>query len=269
MEQPTIKSSFSLKRFLYYSIAIRLKILLRRIQQRIDQKEDKQKIMVNIGGRYFFRRHWRVLDFPSKHYRFMKGVVDYEYDLTSEKPFPFEDDSVSFIYSSHTLEHIPQEYCSFIFSELFRVLKKDGVVRLTMPDFDKTVEAYKNNNEYYFHLYSGKNISEKFLVNFASYLKHRVSPQELREKFTSLSKEEFGNHFTSLIPRESQIKNSGNHINWWNFKKLHKVLSDAGFTNIYSSEANGSRFKEMTGGGRKRGFDTTHPEISVFIESVK
>jgi predicted SAM-dependent methyltransferase len=248
---------------------MRLRILLKRIQQVFDQKKDNEKLMVNIGGRYFLRRHWRVLDFPSQHYRFMKGAVDYEYDLTSAEPFPFKNDSVFLIYSSHTLEHIPQEHCQFIFSEIFRVLKKGGGVRLTMPDFDKSVEAYRNGAMDYFKLYSGSNIEEKFLDNFASYWKNKVTPKELQKKFNSLPKEEFGDHYTTSIPRESQKKNTGFHINWWNYKKLHTMLTDAGFTNIYKSKEKESKFSEMRGTGRKKGFDTTHPEISVFIEAKK
>lgn len=225
--------------------------------------------MVNIGGGYFFKRHWSVLDVPSKHYKFMRGVVDYEYDLASGQPFSFEDNSISFIYSSHTLEHIPQECISFLFSELYRVLKRKGVIRLTMPDFDKAADAFLNNNKGYFILLQNDTIEEDFLDYFATNLKDKVPTEELRKNFNSMSLEEFGDFYTFQVPREAQKENSGNHINWWNYTKLYNMLKKAGFTNIYRSEANQSKFSEMQNVGKSIEFDSTHPEISLFVEAVK
>ena len=86
--------------------------------KKIDRKEDSEKIMINIGGGNYFRRHWKVLDFPSKWYSHFPGSIDIEFDLTNGKKFPVKDNSVTFFYSSHTLEHIPQEYCQHILNEI-------------------------------------------------------------------------------------------------------------------------------------------------------
>lgn len=265
------KSSFvfSIKKFVYSKFIIRYKILKKKIYQINDRNEDKKKIMVNIGGGYFFKRHWSVLDVPSKHYKFMRGVVDYECDLTSGQPLPLEDDSVSFIYSSHTLEHIPQECIPFLFSELYRILKRKGVIRLTMPDFDKAVDAFANNNKEYFILLENDTIEEDFLDYFATNLKNKVPAEELRNNFNSMSFEEFGDFYTIQVPREAQKESSGNHINWWNYNKLYNLLKEAGFNNIYRSEANQSKFSEIRNIGKSIGFDSTHPEISLFVEGVK
>jgi len=47
------------------------------------------------------------------------------------------------------------------------------------------------------------------------------------------------------------------------------MLTKAGFRPIYRSTSLGSRFPEMRGKGRDQGFDSSHPEISIFIEAVK
>lgn len=125
---------------LLVSILMGIAIIRKKIFNFVDRKIDKQKLMINIGGGYFFRRHWKVLDLPPDSFNYLsihryfytgdsprKIALDYVFDLISGKPFPLSDDSVAFFYSSHTLEHIPQECCQFILNEMFRCLKPGGV----------------------------------------------------------------------------------------------------------------------------------------------
>ncbi|MFX0036482.1 MAG: methyltransferase domain-containing protein [Candidatus Hermodarchaeota archaeon] len=225
--------------------------------------------MINIGGGDYFRKHWRVLDFPSNAYPYPLYYIDYVHDLMSNKPFPIADNSVKFFYSAHTLEHIPQENCQYIFNEIYRCLGQNGAVRLSIPDFDKAYKAYGENNRNFFKKYNTKNIEESFLEFFASFLKFRVPIKEFKENYKLMSKEKFADFYIQKIPRKSQKKKAGNHINWWNYNKIKNMLQKAGFKKIYRSYPQGSRFKEMKGIGRKSGFDSTHPELSFFIEAIK
>lgn len=50
------------------------------------------------------------------------------------KKIPYPDDSVAKIYSSHFLEHLSKDEGEKFISESFRVLKKDGIMRLVVPD---------------------------------------------------------------------------------------------------------------------------------------
>jgi len=227
------------------------------------------ELMINIGGGKYYRKHWRILDFPSKHYPYPSSDIDYIFDLTSDKSLPFKDNSVKFFFSSHTFEHIPQEHCQHIFNEIFRCLKKGGAIRITLPDFDKAYNAYRDRNIKFFVKYSGDNIEEKFLKFFGSYLKKKVPIEELKFFFEIMEKEEFADFYTNQIPRKSQIINGGNHINWWNFEKTKKLLLKAGFKNIYPSTPQKSKFSEMRGIEKRSGFDSTFPELSFFIEAIK
>lgn len=259
-------SSYRLKkkfiREIYLAVKIQLiKLIFRRI--------DNNKLMINIGGGTFFRKHWRVLDYPFDRYAYPSYYIDYVFDLASNKPLPFEDNLVQFFYSSHTIEHIPQERCQHIFNEIYRCLKRNGAVRLTMPDFDKGYEAYANNDENFFKkLYNGDNIKERFLNFFATFLEKKISTKEFRQNFEEMKRDQFADYYTSKIPRDWQ-EGGGEHINWWNFQKAEKMLIKAGFETVYRSTAQKSRFAEMRGIGYKTGFDSTHPEISVFIEAIK
>ena len=58
----------------------------------------------------------------------------------------FDDGSVDLIYASHCIEHFSYLRTKSVLSEWFRVLKKGGVLRLSIPDFDKLVEIYKKHN---------------------------------------------------------------------------------------------------------------------------
>jgi SAM-dependent methyltransferase len=50
--------------------------------------------------------------------------------------FPFADESVSKIQSQDVFEHIEQRGLIPIFDEIYRILKKDGVFRLSVPDYN-------------------------------------------------------------------------------------------------------------------------------------
>lgn len=63
------------------------------------------------------------------------------HDLT--KRFPWGDDSVEVIYSSHTLEHFTREGGRFFLQECYRVLQKHGTIRIIVPDLAHLVEEYK------------------------------------------------------------------------------------------------------------------------------
>jgi SAM-dependent methyltransferase len=62
------------------------------------------------------------------------------HDLT--KRFPWKDDSVDIIYSSHTLEHFSAKEGRLFISECFRVLKVGGIIRLLVPDLSHIVLEY-------------------------------------------------------------------------------------------------------------------------------
>lgn len=64
----------------------------------------------------------------------------YLYDLT--KKFPWADNSVDVIYSSHTLEHLSKTQGLHFLSECYRILKPNGIVRIVVPDLRSYVDKY-------------------------------------------------------------------------------------------------------------------------------
>jgi SAM-dependent methyltransferase len=249
------------------SALLRAKIYSKIILSVIDKRKDNEKLMVNIGGGYFFKRHWKVLDHPTKWYTYKPKAIDVDFDLTSKKPLPFKDNSVYLYYSAHVFEHIPDEFCQDILNEIYRTLKKGGAIRIMLPDFDKAHIQFKKRNDKFFktNMLLGKSIEERFLSYFATYLIGKISNKKLINDFNKMSKEKFADKYTSTIPRESQKISGGNHINWWNFNKFDKRLKRAGFSKIYTSDKGKSKYAEM----REHDFDKDYPEYCLFIEAIK
>ena len=55
----------------------------------------------------------------------------------------FANESVDLIYASHCLEHFPYRKVPSVLVEWARVLKKGGILRLSVPDFDTILGAYE------------------------------------------------------------------------------------------------------------------------------
>lgn len=75
--------------------------------------------------------------FPQPHVHYVREV--------DRLPI-FKDNSVDLIYASHCLEHFSRNLTQQILAEWYRILKKGGVLRLSVPDFDKLVYICKENN---------------------------------------------------------------------------------------------------------------------------
>ena len=64
----------------------------------------------------------------------------YIHDL--RKKFPWDDDCVSTIYSSHTLEHFTRQDGRMFLSECYRVLSNNGIIRIVVPDLKYDITEY-------------------------------------------------------------------------------------------------------------------------------
>ena len=64
----------------------------------------------------------------------------YSINLLNKHPFP--DNSVSFGFSEDVLEHLNQAQSIFFISEIYRTLKKDGVIRLSFPGLEGILKRH-------------------------------------------------------------------------------------------------------------------------------
>ena len=65
------------------------------------------------------------------------------------RPLPFPNDSIDFAFSEHFLEHLSFGEALRFLAESGRVLKPGGVLRTSLPDFEKLVRLYLDRNGSY------------------------------------------------------------------------------------------------------------------------
>ena len=80
---------------------------------------------INIDGR------------PSSHIHYIRPIDELS---------PFKDHSVNLVYACHCLEHFPHTKIASVLNEWHRVLKNNGILRISVPDFDLLLDIYRDNN---------------------------------------------------------------------------------------------------------------------------
>jgi len=266
-----------------FKILARLLLIRKKFYAKFGRSSERAKMMINLGGGLNFRPYWKILDYISPFYPFAERYVDFNIDLFENPRFPFEDDSIDLLYSAHTLEHIPQEFCQNIFNEIYRCLKPGGAVRLNMPDYDIMRVAVETNDTERFEPQTsrGLGLEEAVVEQIATAMLDDVKPDEIVDDYHKMNPTDFADYYTGRASRHVQKENGGFHINWFTDEKLSQMLRDGGFETVYRSGPQGSKFAELTGEGgwlatgdnfelkRMLGMDTTHPHLSLFVEAVK
>jgi len=258
---------------------------------RLYEREDVAKRrFYNIGAGKFIHPAWTNVDHASKWYK--ENRVDIDFDLMLNGRLPIEDGVANIVYSSHTIEHIPNDSAQNVFNESYRILKRGGILRLTTPNTDLDYRACMNNDKDYFYwidYYSLPNnmanaaigkrmcdvsLKQVFLHHFASQVSelhadastHKISDEEFDRVFSTMPYEDALNYCVSKCSVELQRKYPGNHLNWWNRNKLFKMLEIAGFEKVWLS-GYGQSFAPVL--RNTSYFDNTHPKASIYVEAMK
>ena len=239
---------------------------------------------VNLGAGRFFHPLWTNVDMPNEFYKKQqKDNIHVYHDLCSSQPLPFENDSVSIFYTSHTIEHLPDESVNRLFSEVHRCLKPGGLFRITCPDMEIQYRAYQCKDQNFWSQPSPwitklPTIEDRFLEHFATALTschssknsqlsiNHVSPQELKLLFNTKSMEEFFDEITRRIPHNANAWLPEGHSNWFTTSKLIGLLKKANFVNVYSSGYGQSSDPRLRNTFL---FDGTCPNLSLYVECTK
>lgn len=226
--------------------------------------DSRGKLLVNIGAGNWYVRNWKVLEYNGQWYRFCRSFVDYEHDLTGNQRLPFADNLVWLFYSEHVFEHLKDGWCEHAFKEAYRCLQPGGGFRVVVPDADLLYERLLVKDETFFHSWMCRDnisLSEAFLV-LVGHPRSPLDEQEFEQNLSRMPKEEFLDWCKAGL--EYDLKRTGEHINWFNFDKLARMLGEAGFQHVRRSAAQQSIFSEARGPG----FDT-RPWYSVHVECLK
>jgi predicted SAM-dependent methyltransferase len=136
-------------------------------------KPKTDKVMANIGSGIIVTEGWINVDatphalfagWPKFVLKFLyktSNVSDPEYHHSFEKYYnvmqkctfihhridfglPFPDSSIDVLYSSHMLEHLFKEDSKKFLKETYRVVKKNGSIRICIPDLEYAFKLYQN-----------------------------------------------------------------------------------------------------------------------------
>jgi hypothetical protein len=205
-----------------------------------------------------------------------------------ETDYHFERQDIEFAYSGHTIEHLSDDAARRLFRNLFAAMKPGAVLRVECPDLDMLLDDYKCVRDQERKLtklmltevarwkmpdvdgvYAQEHIM--ILAAIVSYFDRRYnmplpplcSAEDFREKMTTLSNSEFGDWAVSLLPPD-QLRESYEHRNWFNFAKLSRFLTEAGFSGVVKCEPGETRHHFRMNIDRKY-----RSWYSMFVEAVK
>jgi predicted SAM-dependent methyltransferase len=65
--------------------------------------------------------------------------------LDATQTFPIEDNQFDYIFSEHMIEHLEYAGGSSMLKESFRVLRKDGTIRVSTPDLPFLLDLYRSD----------------------------------------------------------------------------------------------------------------------------
>ena len=181
------------------------------------------------------------------------------YDL--RKGIPFEDNSVDVVFNSHLIEHIDRNAVPDFITEIYRVLKKDGILRIVFPDMETLCARYIEH----IHLCANESaipLHEKYIDDIIGQIARTES------------------HTTSLQPRIirklenvflGDARKRGESHRWmYDRVTISNILHKIGFSRVYVSKFNSSRIPNWEDYRLEVNSDgSEYKPMSQYVEAIK
>ena len=244
---------------------------------------------INLGGGQWRKLGWRNLD--SRHMTDIEGA-----HLTPSSRLPEVDQSLSYVYSNHFFEHIDDATAQQLMNESHRILKTGGVFRVSVPDFELGMKAYRDRNHAFFDkepwglevryenwemnsvsvslenkltslFVTYENVSDQGLwppwKHIPGYYSGPVIAEraEIQKNAETMNIHEFSDWLLTRLP---PTFNCLGHINVYDLEKFKRMLDQAGFSKVVQS-----RFRESAAPVLRGPDFDNRPEISLFVEAIK
>jgi predicted SAM-dependent methyltransferase len=205
----------------------RLRVLWRpRVVKRYLESTDTPRLHIGCGGRHV--AGWLNVD------KFAGNADTY---LNATTVFPFADNSFDKIFTEHTIEHLPIEKIRLFLSEIFRVLKPGGVLRVTCPDLELYARNYVAGDQAFF---------DKVLEGVE--WKRRKDPEAMWVVRTR------GGAFMS-----NAVRNFHKHRWMYDYDTLSSCLKEVGFTETVKQTFGTSIDPDLAAmDNRERSFETLY-----------
>src|SRR5258706_7855317 len=135
-----------------YTMKSSLRSIVRSVRQgrsllisRIDRIAGSEPRYLNLGGGPWFAGvGWRNLEGVASL------VNPQPFQFTSGCQFPAPNAVFDLVYSSHAFEHLDMGTVRRVLTEAHRVSKPDRPLLLKVPDYEKVLEAWRNQDESFF-----------------------------------------------------------------------------------------------------------------------
>ena len=166
------------------------------------QRRNSTDLKINIGNGPFKHEGWINVDCSIS---LARDVVSC--DL--RRKWPLRSGSAKYIFSEHVFEHFgyPDEI-GHVLSEGYRILKPGGVLRVIVPNAERYLRAYLDEDESFVKEVGGDAASKLSVVNV-------------------------------------MMRENGFHKYAYDYAELERVLRSAGFKNVTRSSLNGSSHHEL------------------------
>jgi SAM-dependent methyltransferase len=164
-------------------------------------------------------------------------IVSGDIYMNATKRMPFCDRTFDFIFCEHFIEHISLGESFQFLQECFRILKINGVIRITTPDLEKLIEIYFDTNKF---------ASREDFIRINSD-KVRISPCELFNRY-------FGHDHKFIYNKEF----------------IQSVLMKIGFVNSTFCSCNKSNHVELVNvEGHASEYEWLNPAETLTIEAER
>lgn len=152
-----------------------------------------------------------------------KNLLKREWESDFRYPLNCSDNTFDGIFTEHTVEHFYPDDVKKLLAELFRVLKPDGLIRITVPDLEKYIDFY--NKEH-------KNIQ--------------------------LNK--FKEHYSTGCSAIRNATQNYFHFSTWDFEELKKNLEEVGFKSVKKMEFGITQNEKLNLDLEERAWETLYVE---------
>ena len=177
---------------------------------------------INIGAGAMWRSDgWETLDnaptsYPKKWQHYGKC-----WDIK------LKSNSYDIVFTSHTLEHVPQFRIEKTISEINRIMKIGGTLRILVPDLEASARAYINKDKKFFKF--SKHYDETLGIG-GSFLRQVISA---------------GGQTIAINREFDEIFGGYAHLFCFDFELMKILLEKWGFSNIKKCKPGMSKIKEL------------------------
>lgn len=122
------------------SLKVQLSFAKRRLTKPLLPQNSDGKVLVHIGCGA--KKSPEFINVDARPFGHVHIVTDNIASLPD-----FGDGTVDLVYMCHILEHVKRNDLQNVLLEMKRVLKHGGVLRLSVPDFDRLMDVYNASNK--------------------------------------------------------------------------------------------------------------------------